>query len=150
MDENIIPDFNLEAYLKKVFYKIYNVKFIKLNDGIVLEIVDGLIKENYEGLECLVDTQPTPNGYYQDAYSGKAFRIKNSRILRVTTPKLYSTTDGKQIVIDQLMFNSISVGDYVFDTELNPLPNNKYSISFFKSIYVKDGSITKISGIFSI
>jgi len=147
MDENIIPDLNLEKYLKKVFYKKYNVKFVKLNDGVILEIVNGLNKENYYGLECLVDTIPISNGYYQDTSSGRAFRIENSRVSRVTVPKLYNTRDGREIVIDQLQFNSISIGDFVFDTELKPVLNDKYSISFFKSIYVEDGCITKISGI---
>lgn len=147
MDESIIPDLNLEKYLKKVFYQKYSVKFIKLNDGIILEIVNGLNKENYYGLECLIDTKPITDGYYQDSSSGKAFRIENSRVSRVTIPKLYNTKDGKQIVIDQLQFNSISIGDFVFDTELKPVPDNKYLLSFFKSIYVEDGCIIKIRGI---
>jgi hypothetical protein len=147
MDENIIPDLNLENYLKKVFYKKYNVKLVNLNDGIVLEIVNGLNKENYFGLECLVDTKAISNGYYQDNSSGKAFRIENSRISRVTVPILYNTRDGREIVIDQLQFNKISIGDFVFDTELKSVPDDKYQISFFKSIYVEDGIIIRISGI---
>lgn len=147
MDENIIPDLNLEKYLKKVFYQKCNVKFIKLNDGVVLEIVNGLNKDNYLGLECLVDTKPISNGYYQDGSSGIAFRIENSRISRVTVPKLYITRDGREIVIDQLNFNKISIGDFVFNTELNPVPDDKYSISFFKSIFVEDGCVIRISGI---
>lgn len=126
MDENIIPDLNLEKYLKKVFYQKYNVKFIKLNDGVVLEVVNGLNRENYYGLECLVDTKPISDGYYQDNSSGRAFRIENSRISRVTVPKLYNTRDGREIVIDQLSFNTISIGDFVFDTELKPVPDDKF------------------------
>jgi hypothetical protein len=147
MDENLIPDLNLEKYLKKIFYLKYNVQFVKLNDGVILEIVNGKTSNNYIGLECLVDTVPANDGYYQEISTGKAFRIENSRISRVTTPKLYNTRDGREIVIDQLQFNAVSIGDCVFDTSLRVVPDDKYLLTFFKSIYVEDGFVIKISGI---
>lgn len=147
MDEKIIPDLCLESYLKKVFYKKNKVKFLKIDDDLVLEIVNGQNNSNYIGLECLVNTEPAEDGYFQEQNTGRAYRIENSRISRITTPRLYQTKDGIDIVIDQLRFNNISVGDFVFDTSLRPIPDRKYTLSFFKSIIVEDSTIIGIKGL---
>lgn len=146
IDENVIlinqillPDLNVDDYLKRLYYKKNNIIFKQLNTGEFLEL------EQYEGpiigKEVTIEGEPIPDGFVQLAGSQNKYLIKESKIAKVLVDRSYNSDKG-EIVIETEEYLNPSKGDFVFQNG-NVAPDGKYKLGFMWSIVIENGKIVK-------
>ena len=137
VNELIIPDLNVFEYLKKLYYKKFNISECILKDGRILEIsnYNGFTSYNMVSIEGekIDDCEVEPEG------QSFKYLIKNSKLVGVIHRKKYKTNRG-EIIIEKQNEELIIVGDSVFQDNI-PAPDGKYKLGFFGRIEVKDGKV---------
>ena len=144
-NETIIPDLDVEKYLKSVSYRKFNVITGRLENGKTLEIYRGSSNAPIQlGMKAKIDGEQPADGKYKSQRAGRYYEIKNGKIFKITYPEQYQTADGVNIVIEQVYKTSISKGDLAYiDNQL--AKTGKYKLGTFKSLTVVNGVIAKTS-----
>ncbi|WP_026976694.1 hypothetical protein [Flavobacterium tegetincola] len=138
-NEQVIPDFNVESYLKKLYYEKKNIKIISLTDGNAFEL------ENFEGIyldrKVTINGENVEDGLFKNANYPNKYIIKNSKIFKLLYDKDYNTDIGLLRVEQEFLYNTPSTGDNVYLNN-NAAPDGKYKVGFMNYIYVLSGKIT--------
>ncbi len=135
----LLPDLNVQKYLKKMYYKVNNISVLELNNGDLLELYNygGYINEN----RVAIDGLAVSDGFLQLGKIDRKLLIKNSTIVKVLINETYKTDRGCIIIEKQELMNP-DVGDQVFQNGLYA-PDGKYKLGFMRFISVKNGLIVK-------
>ena len=144
-DERIIPDLNVDKYLRTLMYNKFNVITGLLENGKTLEIYrgDGAYRTQI-GMKVTIDGEDPQDGKYKSQSTGRYYEIKKGKISRITHSIDYKTTDGLTLTIEQRVRDYISIGDFVYiDNEL--VKTGKYKIGFLKNIKVVNGVVSKVT-----
>jgi hypothetical protein len=140
-NENLIPDLDINEYLKKLRTDKLNLAFVEISDGRVLEISRS---DPYGpillGQLCFIDGSEAPDGIYL-TQKGSRFHVFDHRLRKITTMYKYFTKERQEVIIEQGN-SSYALDDQVFiNSEL--APDGKYKFGFMKTIVVKNGRIVK-------
>lgn len=143
-NEILMPDLNVDEYLKRLYIKKNNITIRDLKNGIQLEIKGYGDLPNYDkGSKVSICGEAVADGTYQLLNTDKKYIIRNSRIEKILVNQEYETDKGK-ITIEQQEYHSYCIGDSVFLNN-NIAPDGKYKFSFFQYIKVKNGIINDLS-----
>lgn len=143
-NENIIPDLNIDFYLKNLRCQKLKILETTLADGRILEIQrDTEYEINAQiGNRVTIDANIIDDGKYLSV-NKQHIEIKEGRIHKIYTETTYINPDKQEITIHQQNSWFISKGDCVFlygkqvgDTILN--------FSKSKNIIVEDGKVVKL------
>jgi len=136
VNEILLPDLNVAAYLKKLYYQKNNIEVRELTTGEFLEL------KNFQGrYSVTIEGEFVPDGI-QLAKSGRKYIIKNSSIDKVLIVKKDYETNKGTITIEQQDYFIPSKGDFVYQNNQNA-PNGKYRLGFLEYITVENGQIIK-------
>lgn len=137
VNENLLPDLNVDDYLKSIYYERNNIEVRRSDTGVYLEI------NNYQGWingnSVTIEGAPVPDGIFQLESSEKKFVIKDSRIVKVLVYQTYETNKGR-IVVEQQEYMGPLSGDLVFQNDV-PAVDGRYRLGFMDYLIVKDGRI---------
>ena len=144
-NESIIPDLNVEKYLRELMYEKLNIKAKSLVNGEIFEIHNEYTSLQFEeiGMKVTLDGGQIEDGKYTTQKKDRNYEILNGKISRITVPVFYETSVGTTLTIEQEYKGSIMVGDLVYvDQEL--AKTGKYKIGFLNTITIENGIITKL------
>lgn len=138
-NEILIPDLNVGAYLKKLYYKKNRIEVRQLKSGGYLELndYDGVISNN----RVTIEGEPIPDCKLELKGSLRKLQIQDSKILKELIEESYKTDKGL-IRIEHSVYDIPSKGDLVFKDN-DYAPDGKYRLGFMYHIIVKDGRIIK-------
>ena len=137
-NESLLPDLNVTAYLKKLYYQKNSITVRELITGEFLELND---IQGRNGVT--IEGKPVPDGIVQVANSEKKYIIKDSSIVKTLIVKKDYKTNNGIITVEQQNFDYLTKGDFVFQNN-QIAPNGKYRLNFFSNITVENGQIHKI------
>tara|TARA_R110001606_G_scaffold364204_1_gene518551 strand:- start:1550 stop:2299 length:750 start_codon:yes stop_codon:yes gene_type:complete len=137
VNQNIIPNLDVESYLKLRLKKEFIIETVNLIDDKKLEIFS-ISKNDKIGCYVLIDGVSPENCSVEDGYS--KFVILNGRIEKITYPRKVILSNGSEILIDQANYYSPSVGDLVFIQD-KLAPSGRYKLGFLDTIKIVDGVI---------
>ncbi|HUH73535.1 MAG TPA: hypothetical protein VLZ75_03915 [Chitinophagales bacterium] len=147
-NEMIIPNLNVNEYLKKLYYEKYNIKVKKIITGEFLEIYyNNSYALNHHDNKVLknkvsIDGTTVSDGILELYNSDVRYIIKNSIITGELIKESFKTNKG-EIVIEHRRYEKPDKGDVVFMNN-QPAPDGKYRLSFLKSITVVNSQIVKL------
>lgn len=146
IDENVIlvnqillPDLNVDDYLKKLYYQKNNIIFKQLITGEFLELEQ--CEGSIIGKGVTIEGEPISDGVVQLSGSLKKYLIKDSKIVKVLVDRSYNSDKG-EIVIETEEYMNPSIGDFVFQNG-NAAPDGKYKLGFMFYILIVNGTIVE-------
>lgn len=149
VNENIVPDLNIERYFKSIFYQRFNIAPIPLESNDTLEVIRQSPKDIVAlfGQKVLLNCQPIDEGVFQSSKSQMKYYIKNGRIVKKSKTQMVKTKDGLYLHIESFL-NSVyydvkikfNRGDIVrIDNDY--APDGTYVLITNKKIKVQNGVI---------
>lgn len=102
-NENLIPDLNVERYLKELRYNKLNIAEKKLVDGKIVE-VEMFYENQYNprvGNFVTINAVPVDDGKYQFLNHKDYYEISDGKIAKILNEKKYTNPDGLEIIIHQ-------------------------------------------------
>jgi len=148
-NEQLIPDLDIEKYLKDLYYSKNNIKIWHLENGQPLEIHNsGALDHYYFGSKATIDMKEIPNGTYKSRIGNK-IEIQDSKVQNVFKYAKVDLNDGLKIVIEYaipylsfLKELPFETGNKVFlEDGITPLQSGKYKVKPFQSFKVEGGKI---------
>jgi len=146
-NENIIPDLNIEGYLRRIFYNLYNIALVESSDNLNYEILRETINDDTGaiGQTVLKNAKIIREGMFQSKHSKVNYYIKNSKIYNKSIILFIKTLDGHQLFIESFFIlnrdKKPKRGDIVRLNNSDFAPDGIYKIGMFKKIKVKNGVI---------
>jgi len=140
-NEILIPDLNVESYLKNLFYQKNKIVIKQLKNGKCLELYrwDGWMTGFEVCIPATIEGEKVSDGFFESAELNLKFLIKDSCLIKVVEDILYKTDRG-EIIIQQGLNYTFFSGDYVLQGN-KPAPDGKYRLGFMNHIRVKNGRI---------
>jgi hypothetical protein len=157
-NENIVPDLNVDRYLKELKYHKLCTAKVKLGDGRNLEVARKNVHiQPRVGDPVSINAEPVENGKYSvkddneyeddNEYSLstklKYFEVENGRISKILTEKQYISPQGNEILIRQQENWRISPGDYVFVSGEKP-KEHRIALSKTEDVIIEDGRVVEL------
>ena len=137
-NEMLIPDLNIEKYLRNLYIDRNFIKLVETEDGQTVEIHrNDHYEHNYYRNLVTVEGVPIADGL---VVAGQIrFVIQNGRIQKTLILKEFKTSKGV-LYFEIEKDDKVCAGNRVF---LNHklAPDGVYKLSFFKSVEVKDGLV---------
>ncbi|APS40631.1 hypothetical protein [Salegentibacter sp. T436] len=143
-NETIIPDLNIENYLRKIEHKKFNVISGRLITGGTLEIFLENNEEPKIGMRATLEGEEIEYDLVRTKKTNTLYEIKQSRIIRISYPKVYYLNELNTIRIERQNITEISKGDYAYLNN-KPIPDGKFKIGFMRYIKTINGVIQKTS-----
>jgi hypothetical protein len=140
VNENIIPDLNIEKYLLQKRNKLLHVINVTLKNNITIEIINGKNTAHQKGLEVTIKGLKIDDGTYYSK-ENSVFYIKDGKIQDQKYLIEYRLKNGNLIKIEQEDEYKYSIGDKVLTQNLQQASSGKYKISFMQNVIVEDGII---------
>jgi len=139
-NETLLPNLNVTAYLKKLYYQKSNMKVRELVTGDFLEFHDIQSRS-----VVTIDGEPVPDGIQIATTPWRKYIIKNSSIVKIFVEKFVYKTQRGPITIEQQDFYVPSKGDFVFQNN-QIAPNGKYRFGLLNlnCITVENGQIIRL------
>lgn len=141
INELIIPDLDIEKYLNDLYYSKNNIKTIEIDNGQILEIIDGQFCDNLIGKSVMINGVGILDDYVLNTKKNEKYFIKKGILRRIIKPIKYKIKD-MYVYIEHGENGFPQIGDAVYK-ENGKLKDGKYYISFLEYIHVKDGVIVK-------
>lgn len=143
-NENIVPDLDAYAYLKKLRYRNLNITTRKLTDGKTLEIIQDKNEWNNPkiGNYVTIEAEDVSDGVYKTEKSNRKYVVAKSKIASIIHEVTYKTKNGTEIMVEQNNQNSYSVGERVWIKEMQA-KDGEYKVIGGRNIIVKEGRIVK-------
>lgn len=143
-NENLVPDLDVDRYLKELRHKKLKIFEVKLTDGRILEVQR--VDEEYSpktGDSVTIDATPVKNGKFKSESNQKHYEIKEGRIFKIFTEYSYTNPDGNEIVIEQQNSWKIEFGDnvYMYGKQVK---SGKINFSNSKNLIVRDGKVVRV------
>jgi hypothetical protein len=143
-NENIVPDLDVNRYLKELRYQKLKIVERELVDGRILEV------QRYDEFSNIsianrvsMEADLVVDGIYKIANSQYYYEIEKSRIKKILTETRYFNPEGHEIVIQQQRSNKIFNGDYVFMYG-NQVGTSIINFSKSKNLVVRDGKVVRL------
>lgn len=139
-NEILMPDLDVEQYLRKLFYSKNSIFVKRLKNGDLLEI------HNYQEYETpksivTIEGKSVPDGIVTFQDSSEKFEIKDSKINKVIRTKIsYATNKGDIVVEQEMMYRKPIHGDFVYQNN-SPAQDGKYRLGFLNHIIVQNGRV---------
>ena len=146
-NENIIPDLNIESYLKQIFYQKYNIGIIESSNNQSFEVIRDYSSEEIGliGQSVLLNTNEIDDCSFQSKESKINYYIKDGKIKKTSTVFERKAQDGTKLLIEKFFYEEIhsyfGKGDIVRLQSGQFANDGTYKIGLFKKIKVKDGVI---------
>ena len=143
-NENVVPDLDINRYLKELRYQKLKIAEVELNDGRILEVQrESEYNAPQLGNPVTVDAEPIEDGKYQLAKNKKYLEIKKGRIFKILTETKYVNPEKQEIYIQQQYSWKLKNGDYVFmfGQQVN---NAVINFSKSKNLVVRDGKVVRL------
>lgn len=137
INQLLIPDFDVDTYLKKLYHSRNQIVIKKLTSGLELEILG--FDEFYYNKKVSVEGNPIEDDTYELQEPHFLLEIRDSRVAKVINPTKYTVKQGVLTIYQQQFYNPFK-GNSVFLNQ-EPAPDDTYRLSFFSKIKVKDGII---------
>ena len=114
-NEDVIPDLDVNNYLKNVRRQKFYLAFRELVDGKILEIENGLgyMSDGSLGQNVTIDGSKVDDGKYESKDKRFIFEIADSTLISLTTIITYTNPENVQILIYQKDPWNILKGDVV-------------------------------------
>lgn len=142
-NENILPNLDAYAYLKKLRYRNLKITTRKLANGKFLEILrDNISDVPKTGNQVTIDAENVSDGVYKSYNSNRKYIVNNSRISSIIHEVTYKTKNGPEIMVEQKKQTSYSKGEKVWINE-KQAENGKYKVIRGRNIIVENGVIKK-------
>ena len=141
VNEILVPDLDVNGYLKRLYYKKNNIATKRLKTGEFLELISfsgGVI-----GSKVTIEGQSVADGLLELVESERRYLIRDSKIIKVLVKEFYNTNKGK-IVIERNEEINPSKGDAVFQNDVTA-PDGKYRLGLLWRIVVVNGRIVKVT-----
>jgi hypothetical protein len=135
-NEHVIPDYNVQEFLKNLYYQKANIKSISLANGQTLELSDD---SNSLYPNVSIEGNKVEDCTLEIKDDSKKYEIRNSKISRILINVPYETKKGKIIIEQEHLGNRY--GDRAFFKNL-PAPDGIYPVGFFEKLYILDGKLT--------
>jgi len=143
-NENVVPDLDVNGYLKKIRYqKLFILEKI-LQDGRILEIQ----RENewlppQIGNMVTIEAESVEDGKYELFSQNNYFEIKKGRIHKILTEIKYIINTGEEILIQQHDNWKISYGDYVIENG-RQIDDELIDFSKRKNLVVRQNRVVRL------
>lgn len=143
-NENIIPDLDAYAYLKKLRYNNFNITTRKLISGETLEIIqhqsqrDNPMVGNY----VTIDAELVSDGVYKSKSTNIKYYVDKSKIVSIIHEVSYKTKNGFEIMVEQNWKYSYAKGELVWSNGMQ-VADGEYKVIGGRNIVVKEGRIVK-------
>lgn len=137
-NEVLIPDLDVEQYIRKLFYSKNRIFVKKLRNGELLEIHDYKVVFNNK---VTIEGNDVPDGTYLVENSVQILVIVDSKISKILTKVSHKTNKG-DIVIEQEIDKGYRIGDLVYQND-NPAADGKYRLNLLLYVTVENGRIIK-------
>lgn len=143
-NENVVPDLDVAAYLRKLRKIKLRIVEKRLIDGRLLEIhrSEGCMTPQ-KGDRVTIDGQNIEDGMYRQLLYSEAYKIRGGKIQQIVTEKKYINPDGLVIVIQQQSPFGISPGDCAF-TSIEKHPHGVVNFSKKKNLILEYGFVVKM------
>lgn len=152
-NEILIPDLDIKKYLRSLDNE-QNINTNKQQQQIISEKLDnGKTIEFYcenniyrtqIGMKVTFDGEDPDDGEYISRDTFFHYEIKDKKVSKIFRPFKYQTNDGINLIIKQLYYDSISIGDLVY-IENKLAHTGKYKIGVLNVIHVFNGVVSKKS-----
>jgi len=147
-NKNIIPDLDVESYLKRLVARDQRIGWIKLDSGEVIEFEDPFSTGIKQGAAVKIDGNDISDGVYRAENNNLVLIIQGNRVTDLLKKVSYSTDKG---VITTLMMPELDpplkTGFEVWSGQI-PAANGRYIFNenewHIKYIDVQNGSISKV------
>jgi hypothetical protein len=146
-NENIIPDLDVESYLRRIFYSQYHIGLIESTDDKTYEIVRQTDNEfiGRIGQSVLENAKTVNEVSFKAKDSNINYHIKNGKIYKMSENIDFKTLDGKKLVVESFFEYNYErqpkKGDIVRLNKYKFAPDGIYRLSRFKKIKVENGII---------
>lgn len=147
VNQNIIPNLNIETYLKKIFYQRNNVMKLKSKNNETYEVIHSDKKKVFPqvGSKVFQNFQEVKDcSFFLSNYETKVY-LKNSKIFEMSRILVRSTRNGKKLHIECFLkgnqYINIGKGDIVRNSDNDLVEDGIYKIGLFKKIKVVNGKI---------
>ncbi|HPC99156.1 MAG TPA: hypothetical protein PL040_09310 [Bacteroidales bacterium] len=143
-NENVVPDLDVNRYLKELRYQKLKIAETELIDGRILEV-----QREYEWQEPKIgnlvteEAEPIDDGKYQLAKRNQYIEVKKGRIFKLLTETKYTNPSGQEITIQQQDNWKIIHGDYVFMFG-KQVDDAIIEFSKSKNLVVRDGIVIRL------
>jgi hypothetical protein len=147
-NKNIIPDLDVESYLKKLVAKKQQLGWIKLDSGEEIEFEDPFSSGIKQGSAVKLNGSNVPDGIYNTENNNLILTIHDSTVTQLISKTVYSTDKGDIIIHEILELDpSIRKGLKVWSGQY-PAANGRYTFKDddinAKYIDVQNGIISKV------
>lgn len=146
-NENIIPDYNIEQYLKGIFYSKYKVAVLEAEDNQNYEVLRRFNSKDFVGQIgqiVLQNNLEVGDRVFQTKKSKITYYVKESKVFKKSTFFKITTTDKIQLIITSFFELTPSkrpkLGDIV-EIGDDHAPDGVYKLGLFRRIKVKNGVI---------
>jgi len=137
-DQNVIPNLDVNTYLKSLLHTRLNVRTYKLGSDNTIEIFHGDDSFIRIGMEVTINGDSTEDRAFMR--ENVKYYINDSKISRIAYLHEENLKNGSVLLIEQKDPYSHQTGDKAYIDKL-PAPTGKYKINFFKNYKVVDGII---------
>jgi hypothetical protein len=147
-NKNIIPDLDVESYLKKLVAKKQQLGWLRLDSGEEIEFEDPFSSGIKQGSAVKLNGSSVPDGTYKTQNNNLILTIHDSTVTRLISKTVYSTDKGN-ITIHEIMEldPAIRKGLEVWSGQY-PAANGRYTFNDdeinAKYIDVQNGMISKV------
>jgi hypothetical protein len=135
---NIIPDLDINKYLRNKHYEKFQIIVVKLVDGKLLEVYTGSLGCLNIGLPVMIDAKKVADGNYHLENSNKYYEVADGVIIQLRSAVIYINPDGVQITVNKKTNYDVSRGDSVFINNM-VAEDQTINLSKFERLIIKDG-----------
>ncbi|MEP0366378.1 MAG: hypothetical protein ABJN36_03350 [Cyclobacteriaceae bacterium] len=145
-NENVVPDLDVNSYLKELRYQKLKISEVTLSDGRILEVqkeADYALAQPDIGNAVSVGSEPIEDGKYRLGTPNQYFEIVKGKIFKILTETRYRNPNGQETLIQQQDKWKIRKGDYVYQSgkQINDAVLN---FSKSKNLVVKNGIVSRL------
>lgn len=144
-NETVIPDLDIDSYLKKIRYKKLSISTENLTDGRVLEIARKEKRRTYPavGDSVTINAEPAKDGLYNINSKNRYYEVKKAVVNKILIKTTFTNPDGNEIIIKQQDRMEIRKGDYIFMSG-QQLENATIKFNVFENIVVRNGQVERV------
>lgn len=145
VNENVVPDLDVNKYLKELRRQKLGIVETRLADGRVIEIQRQETQTQLvtTGNRVFIESQDIEDGKYLLAYNRKLIEVKDGEITKILTEKRYITPDGFEFCLYQHYPDFIMAGDYISSSNIS-IDNGKINFSDSHDLIVSDGRVVRV------
>jgi hypothetical protein len=147
-NQRIIPDLNVEKYLRNLVGSNQQLKYIQLDSGEELEFEDKYSAGLHRGTIVSLNGRAVPNGIYRSQNDKLRLEINNSTVTQLYEKNEYQTHKGIISIYEvRGDYTPVREGVKVWLAD-KPAPDNRYffddNVLLVKYIDVENGTITTV------